>query len=155
MMIKQMAYSGGVNWRGTPSPDDQYGGALSKTPNVIDFSNEKIFNSHADEFESLDLYFLRFFGSTSLEKVMDALEHAVAQYDVQCIILDNLQFMISGAGEGRMMALNKFDAQERALDHFRAFATRKNVHIMLVMHPRKEPEGQPLSLESIGGTAKV
>jgi len=156
MMIKQLAYCGGLNWRGTPAPDDQYAGAL-KNIQTIDFTKEDEFNKYADELDSLDLYFLRFFGSTSVDKVIDALEHAVQQHDVKLIVLDNLQFMISGHGGSGPggQHMNKFEAQERALDQFRAFATKHQVHIVLVMHPRKEAEGLPLTIESISGTAKA
>lgn len=36
----------------------------------------------------------------------------------------------------RNQGFDKFDQQERALDMFRQFATSKNVHITLVVHPR-------------------
>lgn len=50
---------------------------------------------------------------------------------------------------------DKFDAQDRALDRFRAFATRRDVHLTLVIHPRKEAEDEPLSMSSVFGTAKA
>jgi hypothetical protein len=93
-----MAYSGGLAWRGTPPPDDQYGGALLKAPLQIDFAKPDVFDAHANEFAALDLYFLRYFGSTNVDKVVEAMDHAVTQYDVQLVVLDNLQFMISGGG---------------------------------------------------------
>ena len=110
--------------------------------------------------------------------------------DVDHVLLDNLQFLMSqaltgprgGSAEG-----SKFDLQDRAIgertaralialrnracdillpetppttfashsDRFRAFATRHNVHVTLVVHPRKEPETAPLSLASVFGTAKA
>lgn len=45
--------------------------------------------------------------------------------------------------------------QDVALDKFRKFATEKNVHITLVIHPRKEDEGHKLTLSSIFGSAKA
>ena len=39
----------------------------------------------------------------------------------------------------------RFELQDRAVHLFRAFATSRNVHITLVIHPRKEEEGLPLS----------
>ena len=47
------------------------------------------------------------------------------------------------------------DAQERALCEFRKFATAQNVHVTLVIHPRKEPEDQALNISSVFGTAKA
>lgn len=60
------------------------------------------------------------------------MEFAVYAYDVEHVVLDNLNFMMSGQGRG----YDKFDAQERALDRFRKFATHNNVHLTLVIHPR-------------------
>ena len=66
-------------------------------------------------------------------QVLDAMDYAVYANDVEHIVLDNLQFMMGmSAGKG----FEKFDSQERALDMFRQFATSKNVHITLVVHPR-------------------
>ncbi|CAN0157031.1 unnamed protein product, partial [Discosporangium mesarthrocarpum] len=57
-----------------------------------------------------------------------------------------------GGGRGQW---DKFDAQDTALDKFRKFATDKNVHITLVIHPRKEDEHTKLTTSSIFGSAKA
>lgn len=49
----------------------------------------------------------------------------------------------------------KFDVLDSAIERFRKFATNKHVHITLVIHPRKEAEGQALSAQSVFGTAKA
>ena len=72
-------------------------------------------------------------------------------YDVQHIILDNLQFLMGATYSG----YERFDAQEKALHEFRKFATAQNVHVTLVIHPRKEPEEQALNISSVFGTAKA
>ena len=109
------------------------------------------FEAVATQFEQLPLYYLRFFGSTQLEQILDAMEYSVYAHDVQHIILDNLQFMMGNAFKG----YERFDAQERALCEFRKFATAQNVHVTLVIHPRKEPEDQALNISSVFGTAKA
>eukprot|EP00753_Platysulcus_tardus_P012338 PLAT3354.34.p1 GENE.PLAT3354.34~~PLAT3354.34.p1 ORF type:complete len:766 (-),score=342.49 PLAT3354.34:54-2237(-) len=108
------------------------------------------FDAIADDFAELPLYFMRFFGSSDIASVLDAMEHAVYVHDVQHILLDNLQFMLE-TGSG----MDKFDVQDRALDAFRRFATKENVHLTLVIHPRKEPQGQALSVSSVFGSAKA
>lgn len=70
----------------------------------------------------------------------------------QHIVLDNLQFMMSSSSS---RGFERFEAQERALDKFRVFASARNVHVSLVIHPRKEADGAPLSMHSVFGTAKV
>ena len=101
-----------------------------------------------ERFQQLPLYYLRFFGSTQLEQILDAMEYSVYAYDVEHIILDNLQFLL-----GATAGYERFDAQERAIHAFRKFATAQNVHVTLVIHPRKEPEDQPLNISSVFGTA--
>ncbi|CAH0490734.1 unnamed protein product [Peronospora farinosa] len=109
------------------------------------------FEAAADQFEALPMHFLRFFGSTDVDEVLDAMEYAVYAYDVQHILLDNVQFMMAGQGRG----FDKFERQDAALDKFRKFASAKNVHLTLVIHPRKEQEGHDLTLSSVFGTAKA
>ncbi|KAF4134621.1 AAA domain [Phytophthora infestans] len=111
----------------------------------------KAFEAAADRFEALPMHFLRFFGSTNVDEVLDAMEYAVYAYDVQHILLDNVQFMMAGQGRG----YDKFERQDAALDKFRKFASAKNVHLTLVIHPRKEQEDQDLTLSSVFGTAKA
>ncbi|RLO05732.1 hypothetical protein DYB28_008294, partial [Aphanomyces astaci] len=113
--------------------------------------NLDLFERTADEFEALPMYFLRFFGSSDVDEVLDAMEYAVYAYDVQHVILDNVQFMMSGQGRG----YDKFERQDAALDKFRKFATAKNVHVTLVIHPRKEQDDTDLTLSSVFGTAKA
>jgi hypothetical protein len=62
------------------------------------------------------MYFLKFFGSTGLDQVLDAMDYAVYVYDVQHIILDNLQFMMSG--QGGKFSYDKFAMQVRARSEF-------------------------------------
>ena len=122
---------------------------------AIDFglgNNIDLFNLWADRFETLPMYFMRFFGSSSIDQVLDAMEYAVYAYDVQHIILDNLQFMLSG--QGARFHDSKYDIQDRAVDAFRTFATTKDVHISLVIHPRKEADLSPLGVASVFGSAK-
>lgn len=118
-----------------------------------DLSNvsKEEFDRIAEQFSQLPLYFLRFFGSTQLEQVLDAMEYAVYAHDVEHIILDNLQFLLSGQGVG----FERFELQDKAIEAFRKFATLKNVHISLVIHPRKQEEDSPLTHASVFGTAKA
>ncbi|KAG5191223.1 mitochondrial helicase twinkle [Tribonema minus] len=113
-----------------------------------------------DRFEALPLCFMGFHGGTDVDEVLEAMEYAVYVNDVSHIILDNLQFMLSrsatSAKRGGMAQWDKFDAQDIAMEKFRKFATERNVHITLVIHPRKEDdEKQRLSLTSVFGSAKM
>ncbi|KAK4534647.1 hypothetical protein CDCA_CDCA02G0672 [Cyanidium caldarium] len=109
------------------------------------------FDTHAERFERLPLYFLRFFGSSDVEQVIHAMEYAAYVYDVSHVVLDNLQFMTSGQGRG----YERFEIMDRAVEKFRLFATHNNVHVSLVIHPRKEDDDQALKTSSVFGSAKA
>jgi twinkle protein len=107
----------------------------------------------ADVLGQLPIQFLRFYGSTDLDRVLDALEYSAYAHDIDHVILDNLQFMMSAATAGR--GFDKFDMQEKAIERFRTFATKHDVHVTLVIHPRKEADDTLLSLSSVFGSAKA
>ena len=61
----------------------------------LDFTKEMTaFPYWSDRFEELPLYFMSFFGSTSLDKVLQTIEYAIYMYDIQHVIIDNLQFLL-------------------------------------------------------------
>ncbi|KAL7483359.1 hypothetical protein ACHAW6_009034 [Cyclotella cf. meneghiniana] len=110
----------------------------------------------ADKFESLPLYFMKFHGGSDVDDVLDAMEYAAYVHDVEHIILDNMQFMISRqAADGKGSGYDKFEMQDIAVEKFRKFATEYNVHVTLVVHPRKEDEGAKLGISSFYGSAKA
>lgn len=101
----------------------------------------------------LPLYFLKFFSSTAIKDVLKACHHAVYAYDVRHIVLDNLQFMLSQQGGN---SLDKWEIQDNAIAEIRNFATQQDVHITLVVHPRKDSgNNEELDIHSIFGSAKV
>eukprot|EP00826_Nyctotherus_ovalis_P039940 TRINITY_DN387_c0_g1_i13.p1 TRINITY_DN387_c0_g1~~TRINITY_DN387_c0_g1_i13.p1 ORF type:complete len:791 (+),score=198.92 TRINITY_DN387_c0_g1_i13:903-3275(+) len=104
------------------------------------------------DFESLPLYFLNFYGSTPIDQMLNTLDYAVYAFDVGHIIIDNLQFMLSGQARGT----DKFDLQDSLISKLRDFATSNKVHITVVIHPKKVDEDhQDLSISSVFGTAKA
>ncbi len=114
--------------------------------------HHEAFDYVADRFEELPFYFLKFYGSSPVQEVIEAMEYAVYVHDVQHIILDNLQFMLSGQGRA---SADKFELQDRAIEAFRQFASQRNVHVSLVIHPRKEADNSSLGLASVFGSAKA
>ncbi|KAK9760704.1 hypothetical protein K7432_014992 [Basidiobolus ranarum] len=115
---------------------------LSETPeHFIDWANQ---------FEQLPMHFLKYHGSTQVHEVVETMRHAVFAYDVQHVVIDNLQFMTSGQGR----SFDKWEIQENAVSTFRKFATENNIHVTLVVHPRKD-DREFLELNSIFGSGKV
>ncbi|CAM9495213.1 unnamed protein product, partial [Discosporangium mesarthrocarpum] len=62
---------------------------------LISSGSAEALNAVADRFQNLPLSFMRFHGGTDVDCVLDAMDHAVYAKDVQHIILDNLQFMLT------------------------------------------------------------
>lgn len=139
-----------------------------------EFIDEESFERASDELSVLPIEFMSFFGSTRLRNVLSSMEESVmnreqrerekSEYQSEernqqttkgpptLIILDNLQFMLSGQGNS---ALDKWALQEEAIASIRQFANTFNVHIFLVVHPRKEDDNLPLGISSVSGTAKA
>ncbi len=109
----------------------------------------------ADRFENLPLYFMKFHGGSDIDDVLDAMEYAAYVHDVEHIILDNMQFMISKNSSKYSSSFDKYDIQDIAIEKFRKFASSNNVHVTLVVHPRKEEEGMKLGMSSVYGSAKA
>jgi len=110
------------------------------------------FNYWADKFDNLPLYFMSYFGAHSLNTVLETMSHAAYVYDIEHIILDNLQFMMSSSA-GKFT--ERFSAMDYAISALRNFASSANVHVTLVIHPRKENQDSELQTASIFGTAKA
>lgn len=115
--------------------------------------NEDVMNQAQKILQSSPIYFMDYFGSTPLESILETMNEAVENHQIQHIVLDNLQFMLSGQHSGG--AFDKFDLTDRTVSALRSFATNRNVHITLVIHPRKEMDDTPLGLASVSGTAKA
>ena len=122
---------------------NQYAGVdLAQHPEKFDY--------YADRFEEIPVYLQTYFGSTEVEKVLAMIEYSIYAYDIGHIVIDNLQFMLSGQGTG----FQRYELQDDVISQFRKLATNLNVHITLVIHPRKGEDGVDLSLNSVFGTAK-
>jgi twinkle protein len=77
----------------------------------------------ADKFESLPFLFMKFHGGSDVDDVLDAMDYAVYVNDVEHIILDNMQFMVSLKSLNGKSTFDKFDVQDVAVEKFRKFAT--------------------------------
>lgn len=113
---------------------------------------EDVINQAQKILQNSPIFFMDYFGSTPLESILESMSAAVKEHQIQHIVLDNLQFMLSGQHSG---SFDKFDITDRTVSALRSFATNRNVHITLVIHPRKELDDTPLGLASVSGTAKA
>ncbi len=113
-----------------------------------------VFEEWAERFDELPMYFMRYYGSNPIERIVDAMEYGNYVHDISHVLLDNLQFMTSGQGGGRG-SFDKFDVMDNAISKLRRFATEHNVHVSLVVHPRKENDDSAIQTASIFGTGKA
>ncbi|XP_037087742.1 twinkle protein, mitochondrial-like [Pollicipes pollicipes] len=118
------------------------------------------FEQAADEFEKLPMWFhdvslvqqsvvTNRIGRES--RARTAMAHAAYVHDIGHVVLDNLQFMM-GPGE---RGTDRFFEQDSVISRFRRFATMKNCHVTLVIHPRKERDDDELGLASVFGGARA
>lgn len=108
------------------------------------------YDDWSEEFEALPMYLMNYYGATELKQVIETIKYAVYTYDIEHVIIDNLQFMTTVAsGEDR------FQLMDKAIAEFRKCASDYNVHITVVVHPRKENDGSMLQTASIYGSAKA
>lgn len=84
---------------------------------------------------------------------LQVIEHAQYVYDIGHVIIDTVQFMM-GVTEDTS-GMDRFWRQDNIIAAFRNFATIYNCHVTLVIHPRKERQGEHLSLNSVFGGAKA
>lgn len=115
---------------------------------------EDRFIQAASALRAAPMHFMNLFGSTGLGVVLDAMECAMQPGGIKphLVILDNLQFMLSGQATN---SLDKWELMERAISELRNFCNTYPVHVILVVHPRKELDDTSLGLASVSGTAKA
>lgn len=109
------------------------------------------FDEWADKFSALPMYFMRYFGSNPINRVLDAMEYSMYAHDCTHVLLDNLQFMTSGQGKA---GFDRFEVMDDVVAKLRRFSTVNNAHVSLVVHPRKENDDKEIETASIFGSAK-
>ena len=73
------------------------------------------------------------------------------KHNISFVVLDTLQFLLSDQAEG----FKKFDLQDKVMSRLRRIATKYNVHIAIVIHPRKTDYNEDIQIHSIYGTSKA
>ncbi|XP_065317715.1 twinkle mtDNA helicase-like isoform X2 [Gordionus sp. m RMFG-2023] len=114
--------------------------------------NIQIFDKYANEFERLSMYYMTHQGAVNIKNIIECMSQAVYLYDISHIVIDNLQFMMGD--ETSVSSFDRFFKQDAIIAAFRKFATSFNVHITLIIHPRKEIS-EELTNQSIFGGIKA
>lgn len=103
-----------------------------------------------------NMWFLSYYGAIDCDTVMDEISESIVKHGIKHVILDNLQFMTSLDAKYSEV----YAKQDYICHRLRMLATAANVHVSLVIHPRKVDvstrNGQPadLHIESVGGSPK-
>lgn len=92
-----------------------------------------------------------FYGSTPVEQIFETLRASIYDNDISVVCIDNMQFMLSNQAEG----YRKFDLQDRVTTELRRLATEEDIHIFLVVHPKKVEDDTQLNAGSIFGSSKI
>lgn len=94
------------------------------------FDNKEIYDSKMDD------------------AVLHCFEIAARRYGCSLFLIDNLMsLLVSGEEENQMQA--------RFMAKLKAFATKYNVHVICLAHPRKEKADQVANSDSISGSSKI
>ncbi|CAD8140895.1 unnamed protein product [Paramecium octaurelia] len=117
---------------------------LIKQKDLVDIAIQKFENE-------IPIYYMNFYGSTDLDQIIDTIEYAIYEYNVTHVCLDNLQFMMGTQVGGN----RKFDFQDEIIEKFRRLTSNNDIHLTLVIHPRKVDENEDLTIASIFGSAKA
>ena len=122
----------------------------------IDLIKEKEkFDLYSSEFENLPLYFLNFHGATDIDSLIRTIEYAIYSYDISHVIIDNLQFLLGVRSENNLK-FNKYEVQDNSISKFRKLATNENIHLTLVIHPRKSNDvTKDIQISSVFGSGKA
>ena len=64
------------------------------------YEHTEKFDYYADKFSQVPVYLQTYFGSTEIDKILTLIDYSIYAYDIGHIVIDNLQFMLSGQGRG-------------------------------------------------------
>ena len=83
-----------------------------------------------------------------MESIISDVKEVVEENGINLLVLDNLMSLNISSYDG-----DKYSQQTQFINDLKEFAKVKNIHIILVCHPRKESGF--LRKESISGTADL
>ncbi len=78
-----------------------------------------------------------FYGSHSIEKILSTIIYSIEKHNVHVVVIDTLQFLLSEQGDG----FKKFELQDTLMARLREITIRYNIHVVVVIHPRKTDDG--------------
>ncbi|KAI6205888.1 SF4 helicase domain-containing protein [Aphelenchoides besseyi] len=97
------------------------------------------------------------FRNKTVGQIADDIQAQVIAAGIQHVVIDNLQFLVGMATlqNENSTAQDKYNTQDRFIGRLRRMANDLGVHITVVVHTRKIPDGEDLELQHIGGSARI
>lgn len=87
-------------------------------------------------------------GEDDIEDLMEVMEYAYRRYNIKRFLLDNLKTIKQNGSK------DFYRAQANTINALRKFVKKYNVHIDLVVHPRKT-QSKTLNDEDVGGSSDI
>lgn len=88
------------------------------------------------------------FESNQAESIINVFTVAVRRYGCELFLVDNMMTSLSDTQE-------ETRAQGQFINALKKFATRYNVHVLVVAHPRKTKVGEKLQKDDVGGNSQI
>uniref|UniRef100_A0A915IZR4 SF4 helicase domain-containing protein n=1 Tax=Romanomermis culicivorax TaxID=13658 RepID=A0A915IZR4_ROMCU len=99
-----------------------------------------------------NMYFFDQHGTVPIDELIKAVQAVHNSKKLDHVLVDNLQFMQGSSKHG---SFDKYMNQDLIFSEFRELASKLNVHVTLVVHPRKEMDGADLHANSLYGGVKA
>lgn len=142
----ELSDSNMMKWLSLAAAGKNYLEKVSGSDNVYDVK-DMAYKQIMDWLQGKFYLFNNNYGN-KFEQILSDLDEVV-QKGVNLIVIDNLMALsISGGGD-------KYEKQKSFILDLVAFARKKNIHIIVVCHPRKEAGNSLLRKESISGSADL
>ncbi|UMM41826.1 hypothetical protein L5515_017915 [Caenorhabditis briggsae] len=125
----------------------------------VEYSNS--INSWLDRFErsssALTMLDSEEFMEKSINEIARAIRIHVENSGIQHVVIDNLQFLINQGmmADEKSSGLDRFHLQDRFVGYMRQLATQNQIHITMVVHPRKTDGDTEIDVQHFGGSARV
>ncbi|CAB3399516.1 unnamed protein product [Caenorhabditis bovis] len=125
----------------------------------VEYSNS--INSWLDRFErsssSLTMLDSEEFMEKSINEIARAIRIHVENSGIQHVVIDNLQFLINQGmmADEKSSGLDRFHLQDRFVGYMRQLSTQLQIHITMVVHPRKVDGDAEIDVQHFGGSARV
>ncbi|KHJ87864.1 hypothetical protein OESDEN_12354 [Oesophagostomum dentatum] len=115
------------------------------------------YGGHKVETDQLEMVFHPdTYTHTIIDHSLNAIRNYVVNSGCQHVIIDNLQFLVNQSTMSEeTTSWDRYFMQDRFVGYMRSLATQHEVHVTMVVHPRKIDADTDLDVQHFGGSARV